>query len=163
MDAVDHPAKKIKFLMRSYNTTVQALADKVGIPLESLRDILDEREVPTSSLLRRMCNFFGVGDNFFSGMLQSDPSKEEARQEGEMTALRRAIAAGKERASADAERRQGRPGKLRSHRKLDLAEVAARQQVILDLLLSKNVFTRDEYETRLEILRAKVIARKHTR
>jgi len=45
-------------------------------------------------------------------------------------------------------------------RKLDFAELAARQSVLIELLVSKGVFTKDEFETRLEILRARVLARK---
>jgi hypothetical protein len=133
---MQHPSKKIKFLLRSNDTTIQQFADRMGIPLENMRDILDEREWPTPGLIRRMCTFFGVGETYFG----EPPLGTED---------------GKPAPGA-----RGKPEKLHPTRKLDMAEIAARQKCVIDLLISKNVFTQEEFDTRLEILRARVIARK---
>ena len=86
---MQHPAKKIKFLLRTGSTTVQDFADRMGITLESMRDILDEREWPTPGLIARMCTFFGVGETYFgvpplaseipSGRTGSRPGKSSSR------------------------------------------------------------------------------------
>ena len=156
MEPVEHPAKKIKFLMRSYNTAIQALAEKVGIPLESLRDILDEREMPTPNLLYRMCQYFGVNENFFGEGLRpvarpKVPDSEREPGGGPLSSTQ---------LHPPGDPRRRRLSKFRGDRKLDLAELAARQQVLFELLISKNVFTKDEFETRMEILRAHILARK---
>ena len=136
---MQHPAKKIKFLLRSSNTTIQQFADRMGIALENMRDILDEKEWPAPGLIRRMCTFFGVGETYFG----TPPLEfEDVGKDGQATGAK--------------------PGKvkLRPNHKLDMAEIAARQKCIVDLLISKNIITQDEFDTRLEILRARVIARK---
>jgi transcriptional regulator with XRE-family HTH domain len=133
---MQHPAKKIKFLLRSSGSTIQQFADRMGIALENMRDILDEREWPTPGLIRRMCTFFGVGETYFGAPpLETEDEKADRAK-------------------------PGKPVKLHPNHKLDMTEIAARQKCIIDLLISKNVFTQDEFDTRLEILRARVIARK---
>ncbi len=135
MEPKAHPAAKIKYLLRTSNTTVQQFSSMLGLAIETVRDILDEKETPPPSLLRRISLVFGVKENYFGdeGSPYADPG-----------------------ARATEKARAGKHG----CRKVDLAEIAARQQALIDLLISKSVFSRDEFDTRLEILRARVIARK---
>jgi hypothetical protein len=177
---MEHPARKIKFLMRTGSFTVPALSEKLGITTECLREILDEQEMPTPHLLYGICNIFGVKEDYFEEALRPrrpdrprpPAAGEEAEEKeiqvpvpAEVKASRPGAPAAKsspprERpAAASAKALRPRTGR----RKLDLAEIVARQHALVDLLIAKNVFSRDEYETRLEILRAKVIARKGQR
>jgi transcriptional regulator with XRE-family HTH domain len=135
MEPKVHPAAKIKYLLRTNNTTVQQFSSMLGLAIETVRDILDEKEMPPPSLLRRISLVFGVKENYFQD--EEPPYADPASRPAE----------------------KGRAGK-HGCRKVDLAEIAARQQALVDILISKNVFSRDEFDTRLEILRAKVIARK---
>jgi len=169
---MEHPAQKIKFLMRTGGFSIYDLSDKLGVTTECLRDILDEREMPTPQLLYNVCTIFGVKEDYFEEamrrgprprgdaekepVLERAPDRERPRSGAPATA--RPAAGG----SAPVAVKEARPS-ARAHRKVDLAEVVARQHALVDLLVSKNVFTRDEYETRLEILRAKAIARKAQR
>jgi transcriptional regulator with XRE-family HTH domain len=143
MDPNAHPAAKIKSLLRSNSTTVQQLSARLGLAIESVRDILDEREMPPPSLLRRIAECFGVRETFFQDGPPpfEDPTGHSAREKGRPAPGRQAS------------------GK-RPCRQVDLAELAARQQALIDLLISKKVFSREEFDVRLEILRARVIARK---
>ncbi|MGQ9592521.1 MAG: helix-turn-helix domain-containing protein, partial [Planctomycetota bacterium] len=60
----EHPAKKIKFLLRTCQMSFQDLADRTGMTLEALRDFLDERAVPPPSLLRRIAAALGAKEAF---------------------------------------------------------------------------------------------------
>ena len=200
MEQHEHPAKKIKFLLRQYSLGVRELAERIGIALDALHEILDEKEWPTSNLLYRIASLFNLNENYFAECLKpgSKPPANEPGGSATLTAesLKAHGAAGASQgirevhqssppaaAFARAEKRppmgvvpQGSPGdprdpqarkgrgmgRARHARRLDLAEIAARQQSLIDLLVDKKVFTRDEYATRLEILHARIMERKMT-
>ena len=181
MEKNESPARKIKFLLATNSMTVQSFAEKIGITLECLRDILDDREAPTPHLLRRVCEVFSLQDNFFGPAY--DPENEDLDfGEADVPDMMTSLVQGKAHAAAgskpgaekgtmaqrlaDIRRKPGPssrgPLRHRHHRKIDMAELAARQRAILDLLISKKVLTQQEFETRLEILRAKILERKNT-
>ncbi len=158
METTNHPARKIKSLLKTYTMTVQELSERLGVTLESLREILDERAMPTPRSLRRIASLFGVAHTIFGEAALSPPPPAPAER-GDFDF------AGPAHHGAPAAPARPAPGgargqRLRRRKKLDLAELAARHQALLDLLLDKKVFTRDEFQMRLEIIRAKVIERR---
>ncbi len=164
----DSPARKIKFLMRNYSMTVQSLSEKVGVTTECLRHILNEEEIPTPHILYQICGLFNLNESFFGDALRPQSKSAAQREDGLLEIPGGAKHMGQMTMAADRLLSEI-GGKMRKslnerHRKtLDLADLAARQQVILDLLISKKVFTKSEYDTRLEILRAKVLSRQQGR
>lgn len=165
----ENSVKKIKGLLKNCSLTVQDLADRLGITVESLRDILDEREFPTTHILRRICKLFGLPEKYFGSALASDGQSEEEAEELPTNLLREFQASAHGPRTPAPRPSRGAPDPVtravhRSHRrrKLDLAEIAARFQALLDLLVDKQLITRDEFQMHLEIIRAKVIARKST-
>ena len=168
MQSSNHPARKIKQLLKTYSMTVQEVSEKLGITLESFREILDERAMPTAHLLRRISSMFGVGEAIFDEFLPSgsaerggtlgdfDFSPGTAKPAGGLPLKAKgAPGAGPGRSIA-----AGKGTRLRRQKKLDLAEVYIRQQVLFELLIDKKVFTRDEYQMRMEIIRAKILERR---
>jgi transcriptional regulator with XRE-family HTH domain len=168
MQSSNHPARKIKQLLKTYSMTVQEVSEKLGITLESLREILDERAMPTAHLLRRISSMFGVGEAIFDEFLPSpSPASGRGRDDFEFPAGGAKPAAalpfkGKSVAGAGPGRSiaAGKGTRLRRQKKLDLAEIYIRQQVLFELLMDKKVFTRDEYQMRMEIIRAKILERR---
>ena len=157
MQSSNHPARKLKQLLKTYTMSVQELSEKLGITLESFREILDERAWPTAHLLRRVCSLFGVGEAMFGEFLREDfdftsPPTQPA-----------AAAAFKGKPPAGPAGRSPGPARglrLRRKKKLDLTELFVRHQVLFELLVDKKVFTREEYQMRMEIIRAKIIERR---
>jgi transcriptional regulator with XRE-family HTH domain len=158
MQPTNHPARKIKHLLKTYSMTIQELSERLGITLESLREILDERAAPTPRLLKRICSLFGVGEALFNEFLREDFDFSDAPAESDAAAPLKgkpAALTGPGRSAA-----AGKGPRMRHNKKIDLAELFIRQQVLFELLLDKKVFTRDEYQMRMEIIRAKILERR---
>jgi len=152
VDNKEHPARKIKFLLKNYSMSPQVFTEKIGITMESLRDILDEREMPTPHILYKICNLFNLSEGYFGNALRSLPGTTSRRGKNKGSVTIAADELVKELRSKTGLSRN-------SNNKLDMAaDLAARHQALVDLLVSKKVITSGEYHTRLEILRAKVQA-----
>lgn len=169
MQPSNHPARKVKQLLKTYSMTVQELSEKLGITLESLREILDERAMPTAHLLRRISSLFGVGEAIFDEFLplSRSPVTGTGRDDFDFTpGAAKPPAALSLKGKAPGGAGPGRPiaagkgARLRRHKQVDLAELFIRQQVIFELLIDKKVFTREEYQMRMEIIRAKILERR---
>lgn len=155
--------------------SVQELSEKLGITLESLREILDERAMPSPGLIKRIGSLFGAGQVLSGGTEAPLPITGSATDDFEFpiqsgaTRNEEALLSAKLKASGgQAAAGSGRPGpgprnaRLRRRKKLDLAELAARHQALFNLLLDKKVITRDEYQMSLEIIKAKILQRRGT-
>lgn len=140
----EHPAKKIKFLLRTCQMSFQELADRTGVTLEALRDFLDERAVPPPSLLRRIAAALGAKEAFLGVPEDADPPPEHAP--------RGSVAPGPAgRKSKALARGAGSPSAV------GIAELAARHEALIRALVDKGLLGRDEYERRLAEVRAKRI------
>jgi transcriptional regulator with XRE-family HTH domain len=174
MEPVEHPAKKIRFLLYTHSMTHEQLAHELGVTTESLREIVDELCVPTPHLLHRICNYFGVNDTYFATTsVQSSPTLPPPKT-GTTTVLNaipRPRPGGAPAGSRTTERAgsvsrtagAGAPAGARKKRKLDLAEMVARHQALLECLVAKRVIGASDYQKRLEAARAKLLERQKGR
>ena len=136
MEAEEHPGKKIRFLLHTHSMTIQQLADELRLTCESLREIVDEEALPNPHVLQRISSFFGLRQNYFGSV----PQAAAAAPGGNMA--------------------QRRP---RNKRKIDLRELAVRHQALLNCLVGKKCINLKDYETQLEVLRAKILERENVR
>src|SRR5262245_59696972 len=134
MQPSHHPARKIKQLLKTYSMTVQEVSEKLGITLESLREILDERAMPTAHLLRRISSMFGVGEAIFDEFFPpAEAAEADSRDDFEFSPTPRRPAGlpfKKPTAGAGPGRpiAAGKGARPRSKKKVDLAELLIRQQ-----------------------------------
>jgi transcriptional regulator with XRE-family HTH domain len=137
MEAEEHPGKKIRFLLHTHSMTIQQLANEIRLTCETLREIVDEEAVPTPHVLQRITGFFGLRQNYFGNVPQAPAP---APGGGHMA------------------QRQSR-----NKRKIDLRELAVRHQALLNCLVGKKCINLKDYETQLEVLRAKIFERENVR
>ncbi len=151
---MDHQnlGKKIRFLLHTHSKTIQALAEELGVTRDSLREIVDEEAVPTPHLLHRICGVFHVKEDYFGEAVQPRPSEQSGKRP---LGISDKTAIGEKTMIAIA-RRQPR-------RKLDLMELAARHQALVDCLVAKKVIVLRDYQKRLDALRSKVDQRRQER
>ena len=147
----EHPGKKIRFLLHTHSKTIQELAEELGLTRDALREIVDEEAVPTPHVLHRICGIFRVKEDYFGRAVLPRAPAKSAKPAG----MAEKVAIGKKTMIAIA-RRQPR-------RKVDLAELAARHQALLDCLVAKKAIVLRDYQKRLDTLRSKVAERQQER
>jgi len=144
METAEHPGKKIRFLLHTNSMTIQQLAESLGVTKDHMREIVDEEAVPTPHLLHRICGVFGVREDYFGSAIkyvvpEPKPGLGSAPLPPGIATSVVPVA--------------------RRKRKLDLAELAARHQALVDCLVAKKVLLPKEYQKRLDALRSKIAER----
>src|SRR5262245_21256349 len=127
---VEHPAKKIRFLLHTHSMTVQQLSAELQVPLEYLQEVADEQAMPTPQLLHRICALFDLHENYFGEALRMRPEDVALVSDG---------ATPGRGAKQPGGRGVGGKSGIRRRRKIDLTELAARHQALVDCLIAKKV------------------------
>lgn len=157
--ALERVARKIRFLLNNESLTVRNLAARIGVSREYLKDVVDAHARPTRHLLIKLCSVFNVKLEFFGPAALDFEFEEEVDGNGVGGGPRSASNAGVgvlPRSTPQVGRgKRGKKEESKKKRKFDLAELAAHHQALLDCLLEKRVFTADEYQKKLEEVRAR--------
>ena len=155
---MESPAKKIRFLLHTHSTTIQTLADALGVTRDNLREIVDEQAQPTTHLLQTICAHFHLREDYFglSRAVELKQPEPAAKPQAARPSQRPSVRPGAGPAATQKPAAGVKPKK----RKVDVIELFLRHQALVDCLIARNLFTRPDYEKRLEILREKLLARR---
>jgi transcriptional regulator with XRE-family HTH domain len=126
----EHPARKLKFLLQQLGVTTRQLAAQIGIDHESLKEILDEKEIPPPNILNRICAQYHLNPSFFKESLDVKPA----------TIGREAAEHGSEGNEEEDPASKGR----KSRRNIIPSDLVARQRAFSDVMVAKK--TRGENE-----------------
>ncbi len=80
----NHPAKKIYFLLSTYGLSRRQMAEKLGISLESMNELMDENQAVLPHVVKKISRVFGLADDFFKEELiearpaVQDPARADA-------------------------------------------------------------------------------------
>jgi transcriptional regulator with XRE-family HTH domain len=77
MDAMDEKgsaARKIRFLLEQQADDAHRMANRLGIEIQALLDIMDGKSRPSDLLLQKICTVYGLNVNYFRDSFREKPA-----------------------------------------------------------------------------------------
>ncbi len=108
------------------------MAELIGVSRKSIEDVVDERSLPTPTLLKKVAKHFGVQESFFTAEGSERTSDSETSSKGLSHEARKSNPATKKQES------------------LTLKTLASRYQSLVELMVEKGVFSAAEYNQKIQ-------------
>ena len=136
--------RKLQFLIDTNHVTVPQVANTIGVPVQTLQQVLDGAAHPSESPVRKCADYFGVTFEFITGQEVTAP---EAAPPAHGRAKRSRDTKSTKASAATDPLDDGK-----SKGTLNVRTLATRHQALLELLIQKGLITAREYQDQVKIV-----------
>ena len=74
MDEQGSTARKLRFLLEQQADDAHRMANRLGIELQTLLDLMDGKSRPSDLLLQKICSVYGLNVNYFRESFREKPA-----------------------------------------------------------------------------------------
>ncbi len=159
-------ARKIRFLQHNQSITIKQMAERLGVEVNYLKEVVDGLAKPTRHLLTKICTIFNLKLDYFEsevlsllGAQEDEEKKEENLEELKERTMplpftpeankRKAVPVG----TPVPHLQPQSPPVKKKRRKLNIAGLAAHHQALLECLIGKKLLSAQEYQKKVADVR----------